>query len=184
MFVKRQAGKAGVVLVVVVAVAAVGGGLFMLYNDTNQDGPASGDPKKTEPAERIVINDVTMNPEIFNMDDNGEEDEPPTHIRTVDAMGNTTWVYTKMVDIHLPGKGKTVKARKIATATGRKMKPLELKPESAAMADHPSLKRKKGKRKGGGLRKPGTGEDGSEKSNNQGDGGKMGQGKGPGGAGG
>jgi hypothetical protein len=187
MFTELENGKAGVVLVlIVVGVVAVGGLMINLFNSTDGDKPEDLSVKKVVPGETKIINEVEEEPVLDSeVVKEEEEEEKPTLIRTVDGQGNTTWISTEEVDIYQPGKGKTIKARKIATATGRKMKPMPLKAESAAKMVHPSIEQMNNKRKAKLTNaSKGEGDEDTKTSTGDDEGDKMGKGKGAGSGGG
>ena len=181
-----EAGKAKVVAAfIVVGVLAVVGTLIIVFNYTDSQAP---DDPGTADADRIpteVISDADDPILAENKVSAGDEEEKPVLIRTVDESGNTTWIDTREVEIHRPGKG-SIKAMKIASATGRKMRKMEIEPEPAKTATvHPSqIRKKRGKLntrgKTGGGDSSGGGKEGGGSSKNEG---KVGEGKGPGGGG-
>ena len=180
-----EAGKAKVVLAfIVVGVLAVAGTLIIVFNYTDSNAPEDPGTTKAENTPANVISDAEDPILAGNKVAAGDEEEKPVLIRTVDESGNTTWIDTREVDIYRPGKG-SIKAMKIASATGRKMKKMEVEPEPAkTVSVHPSqIRKKKGKvNKQGNTGGDGSGEGGKEGDSTKG-GGKVGEGKGAGGGG-
>ena len=184
MFAKKECGVSRVVLSIIgVGVLAVGGTLLLL------GGGAEKGPIKPPPTVKPDQNTASVVTDIKDSSAGKEElsnEEEPTLIHTVDKQGKTRYIGTKQTTIYMPGKGER-KMYKIATALGRKMKPLNaIKPEAVKLV-HPAVKKGKS---GGKVEVQGTGAEGggsatSSAPGSGGDkGGKANKGKGPGGAGG
>lgn len=180
MEISDQAGKSNILLgVVVLGAVVVGAALIMVFSGTGSDDAASIlDKEVVEPTKEVL--DTTKSTALSPDQEPEVEEEVPKMFRSADAQGNSLWIVNEHVDIHLPGKGKTLKARKIASATGRKMTHFK-SPEmsSAKLQEHPALKRKdKGKVEQKGE-ESGDGEGSSSGSEGSG-GGQVGGGKGSG----
>jgi len=185
----KTSGKGGIIFaILLVGVAFVVGALVIVFYDTASETVAPDLDLKKPPSQADAMGGILGEwwEEDAAFDD--DEEEKPTMLRTVDTRGNTTYLPLKTVTLHRPGKGKPVKAMKFATATGRKMKPLQDDTISAAKFVHPSVKRvgEKGKFKitgntGGAGKDKGQGEDTGQTEGEKG--GKMGEGKEAGGGG-
>lgn len=150
MFRESESGKTGVLLaIMVLAVVLVGGMALVLFDftDTKDQEPNIKNDKKTVDSKPAII-DAAWEDEVEE-DFMREEENEPKIFRTVDGHGNQQWVHSKPGIVHLPGKRRTIKATKVATALNRKMKPMPLKPEAAVKLQHPALSQlnKKGKKK-------------------------------------
>jgi len=186
MFRKNEYGISRVVLSILgVGVLAVAGTLIVISGDAGKEPVKPPAPVKAAGNAKTPVTDIQDTNAGEKEVSTDEEDEQPTLIHTVDDKGKTTYISMKKATIYLPGKGKR-KVFKIATATGRRMKPLtEKKPEAVKLV-HPALKKGKGKGKVGVQGNAGGGGEGGggATSSDKGKGGEAGKGKGPGSAGG
>lgn len=176
MNISYQAGKSNILLaVVVLGAVVVGAALIIVFYDTGTDDAAPViDNEVVEPTREVL--DTAGTTTLSQDQEPVKEEEEPTMFRSADDQGNSLWIVNKQVEIHLPGKGKTLKAHKIASATGRKMTQFK-SPElsSAKLQEHPALKRKKGEVE---QKDKGSGDDEGGSEGSGGD--KVGGGKGSG----